>query len=141
MLCTNIVSLTLEQGHCSVVVFHSDNYIGATHTLVKTLICALLSLRTVHFLIKTWSLSIAVRMSPEGTCGTFIVKLLSHVLTHEMLPAGCSLSQMVRASLLRVTEYMSRFEANNNGLMKEAVQVNITDLRSQLCEQTLCFHY
>ena len=94
-------------------------WIGATHTLLKTLICALLSLRTVHFLIKTWSLSIAVRMSPEGTCGTFIVKLLSHVLTHEILPAGCSLSQMVRASLLRVTEYMSRFEANNNGLMKE----------------------
>ena len=133
----NILSLTLEQGHCSIGVFHWDEL--ALHTMVETLFCALLSLQTtVHFMIKTWSLSIAVRMLPEGTCSTFIVKLLSDVLTHAMLPAGCSLSQMARTSLLCLIEYMSRFEANNE-LMKEGCTSEYNWSVTALCTDFCAF--
>ena len=78
---------------------------------------------TVHFLISTWSLSIAVRISPEGTGGTFIVKLFSQVLTVVFPPAGWILLWILRASLLHVTEYTKRFVANINRLKKEGCKI------------------
>lgn len=84
-----------------------------THTLVKTLICALLSFQTVLFLMSTWSSLIAVRRSPEGNSGTVIVRLFGQFLTVVCPPAGCNFTLMLIASLLLVTK---RFVGNSSGL-------------------------
>lgn len=84
-----------------------------THTLVKTLICALLSFQTVLFLMSTWSSVIAVRRSPEGNSGTVIVRLFGQFLTVVCPLAGCNFTLMLIASLLLVTK---RFVGNSSGL-------------------------
>ena len=92
-------------------------YLGGR--LVNTLIWARSSFWTVHFLMSTWSLSIAGRRSPDGNSGTVIVKLFNQFLTVLCPPAGCNLPLILSASLLQVTEYAKRLVANSRGLTKE----------------------
>ena len=98
--------------------FHSSipfAWICATHTLVKTLICALLSL----WLSTSWSKS--------GHCCKNVARgNLWYIHCHDMSwHMQCSqqgvASQRWQEQVYCVwlSTHMSRFEANNNGLMKE----------------------
>lgn len=115
--------------------------IWATHTLVNTLTWARLSFRTVHFLMSTWSLSIAVRRSPGGNSGTVIVKLFNQFMTVLCPPAGCNLPLILSASLLRVTEYAKRLVAKSRGLTKEGDTNEYSWSVATACSNGLAFSW
>lgn len=103
----------MNQKYCIYKIWQFWHTLEDTRTHLKTLICALFSSRTVHFLMSTWSLSIAVR-SPQRYSDTVMVRLFGEFLTVVCPPGWCNFTLMLIVSLLLVTK---RFVANSSGLM------------------------